>query len=176
MDASREFMRALQETHIHRHRRSRLLTVGTTELPYVLLGESVVNLGDTVVRRGIVRVEQPSIFLLNRPVQLEGFEAEEGDEQKQAVVALGRMAHFPPGKYSNIETELDVFDGELGNAVQHYLQHLDNAEDLLTGLLTGPVEVWPLSLLVYVAAMVAQSAPGDVFDLMMQRFKPRHWS
>jgi len=171
MDIESDFKRALSETEIHRHSRSRLLTVGTTELPYVLLGESMVNLGDTVVRRGIVRIEQPRIVVMGRPHQFEGFDEE---ETPGLMLALGRVASFPPGKYSNIDTQLDVYEGRLEAALGHYQEKM--RDDQLTGLLSGPVDVWACSLMVYVFAMAVQSAPADLRDLVLKSGLPRHWS
>ncbi|MBM3463533.1 MAG: hypothetical protein FJX76_15650 [Armatimonadetes bacterium] len=173
MNFQEQFERAMRETRILRHRRSRLQTVGTTELPYVLLGESLVNLGDTVVRRGLVRVEQPNLFLFNRPVQLEGFEDE---EDPGTMLALGRAASFPPGKYFNIDTHMDIYDGPMDGAITSWQDRLDNAEDVLTGLLTGPVDAWPMSLMFYTMTMIGQNAPADVNDLLFKRALPPHWS
>lgn len=175
MDFEKDFPRALRETEVHRMRRPRLLTFGSTELPYVLLGTSLVNLGDTVVRRGVVRVEKPNIYLLTPQVQLEGFD-EERVEGERTVVAVGRTATFPPGKYSNIDNQLDVVEGSLQAALAEHMQRLDREEDVLTGLLSGPVELWPMSLLVYVGMMVGQSAEDDVRNAFFKQGVPRHWS
>jgi hypothetical protein len=160
-----DFARAQHETRIHRGRRSRLLTVGSTELPYVLLNRSVVNEGDTVVRRGVLRVEEPTILLLQRPHQFEGFRDDQGDHE-EAMLALGRMAHLPPARYSNRDVEMAVMDGDLDRILLDFDRALDVASDERTGLLSGPVEVWHFSLMVYVGQMVRQSAGDDVSELM----------
>ncbi|HEY4000641.1 MAG TPA: hypothetical protein VGO93_17355 [Candidatus Xenobia bacterium] len=174
MGFQEDFARAVRETEVRRQRTSRLLTVGTTELPYVLLSTSVVNLGDTVVRQGMVRVEPPTLLLLNRPHQFEGFEDEESPAE--GLLALGRMARFPPGKYSNIDSQLDVFEGTLESAISQVQTRLDNAADRQTGVVIGPADLWNMSLLVYVSKMIVQSAPHDVEQLLARpTFKPR-WS
>jgi hypothetical protein len=177
MDIERDFPRALRETRIHRRRNSRLLTVGTTELPYILMGESLVNVGDTVIRSGIVRVEQPNIVIVHRPPhEFNGFEESEEDDTNGAMVAVGRMASFPPGKYSNIDTHLEIFEGSIENALEQYMTRLDRSEDASSGLLTGPVDIWPMSLMVYVGMMVAQSASADIQNHFFGKGLPRHWS
>lgn len=165
MSFQEDFARAVQETEIHRGRRSRLLTVGSTELPYILLNRSVVNRGDTVVRRGVLRVEEPAILVMQRPHQFEGFGDESGD-RGDAMVALGRMAHLPPARYTNKDVVMDVRDGEIDRVLLEIDQQLDASHDERTGLMTGPVEVWHFSLMVYVGHMVRQSASGDMNDLM----------
>ncbi|MHB2016165.1 MAG: hypothetical protein ACYCW6_04385 [Candidatus Xenobia bacterium] len=172
MGFSEDLERAVRETRILRSRRSRLLTVGSTELPYVLLCASLVNQGDTVVRRGLVRVDKPKLLLLGQnQQQYEGFEDSGSQEERELILAIGRAASFPPGKYHNIESELDVFEGNLDNASSHWLGQLDRMEDVLTGVVTGPVELWPLSLLVYVGSLVARSANSDVQELLERRHR-----
>jgi hypothetical protein len=57
--------KALKNTRIIRPRSKDLLTFEATEVPYILLSESSVNLGDTVVRKGRMMVEKPAIILPN---------------------------------------------------------------------------------------------------------------
>lgn len=164
MSFEEDIGQALAETRIHRGRQSRLLTVGTTELPYILLNPSRVNHGDTVVRRGVLRVEEPTLLLLHRPMQFNGFSDDEGDRQ-DALIAVGRMAHLPPARYTNRDMQMDVIDGKLDRVLADLDKQLDSDHDERTGLVSGPVELWHLSLLVYVMQMVRTSAGGDVSDL-----------
>ncbi|MEK6732717.1 MAG: hypothetical protein AABY55_03740, partial [Candidatus Omnitrophota bacterium] len=68
--------KALKHTKIIRPRPKALLTFETTEVPYVLLSESSVNLGDTVVRKGQILVEKPAIILPSNLPHFEGFDFE----------------------------------------------------------------------------------------------------
>lgn len=172
MGLKEDFQRALRETEIHRHREATLLTVGSTELPYVWLGESAINMGDTVIRRGFVRVEKPQILLVHAPIQFEGFEYGDNPNESGAFLALGRIASFPPGKYSNIEMQLDIFEGPLRKAIGHFSELLDQKEDASTGLVTGPADIWALSLFVYVGNMVAKSVPDDLHNLLRRLHPP----
>ena len=171
MGLHEDFAKALSETKIHRHRDTQLLTFGSTELPYIMLGESAVNIGDTVVRRGVVRVEKPQLILLRDPMEFEGFEYESNPSEASAFLALGRMASFPPGKYSNIEHRMEVFEGGLEKAIEHYDRRLDENDDGLTGLVTGPADFWALSLFVYVGKTVARSAPTDMNEMIRRHFE-----
>ncbi len=172
MGLQEDFIKALHETEIHRQRQPRLLTIGSTDLPYVMLCESEVNMGDTVVRNGVVRVEKPQLMLLRDPVEFEGFEYNDNPNESSAFMALGRMASFPPGKYSNIETQLDVFEGSLTKAVDHHQRRLDADKNELTGVLSGPVDLWALSLFVYVGTMISNSAPNDISELIRRHMHP----
>jgi hypothetical protein len=131
------------------------------------------NVGDTVVRKGIVKVDKPQLLLLNNPTEFEGFEYGDDSNEDDAFMALARMASFPPGKYSNIGNKMDVFNGSLEKAIDHYERELDKAGDLNTGLCAGPVDIWALSLFVYVGKMVAGSASSDLDDMInRQNFSP----
>lgn len=167
-----DFAKAVQETEIHRGRRSRLLTVGSTELPYILLNQSLVNTGDTVVRRGVMRVEEPSILLMQRPHQFEGFDVGEGDDPQEALIALGRMASLPPARYSNKDVQMDLVEGKLDRILLQMEHRLDQEQDELTGLISGPVEIWHYSLMVYVGQMVKQSVRGDLSHLFRKLREP----
>ncbi|MDP6112815.1 MAG: hypothetical protein QF437_02440 [Planctomycetota bacterium] len=168
-----DFMRALGETQIIRQRQSSLLTLSETELAYVLLSESAMNVGDTVVRKGVVKVDKPQLLLLNNPTEFEGFEYEDNSEENGAFMALARMASFPPGKYSNIANQMEVYSGSLEKAIDHYERELDRSGDHHTGLCAGPVDIWALSLFVYVGKMVAKSASSDLDDMInRENFSP----
>jgi len=171
MSFDEDFTRALQETAIHRGRRSRLLTVGSTDLPYILLNPSVVHRGDTVVRRGVLHVEEPAILLMQRPHQFEGFN-DDGDDASEALLAVGRLARFPPARYSNRDVQMDVMDGSLDSILSKMEHQLDDLQDELTGLISGPVELWYFSLMVYAGQMVKQSATGDVNNLLRRLREP----
>ncbi|MBI4711459.1 MAG: hypothetical protein HY767_03240, partial [Candidatus Omnitrophica bacterium] len=66
--------KALKSTEIIRPRVQPLQTFEATQIPYVFLAESAVNQGDTVVRKGEVTVDKPSIILPPNLPQFEGFE------------------------------------------------------------------------------------------------------
>jgi len=173
MGLQNDFMRALGETRIIRQRQSTLLTLSETELSYVLLCESAMNVGDTVVRKGIVKVDKPKLLLLNNPTEFEGFEYEDESSENGAFISLARMASFPPGKYSNIGNKMEVFSGSIEKAIDHYERELDKEGDHHTGLCAGPVDIWAMSLFVYIGKMVAKSAHSDLDDMMnREAFSP----
>ncbi len=74
MSIQESWEKAIRNTEIIRQRIQGLATFSTTNLPYVLLSESSVNMGDTVVRKGIVLVEKPSLILPANIPQCEGFD------------------------------------------------------------------------------------------------------
>jgi len=55
--------KALKMTEIVRPRVQPLATFEATQIPYIFLAESLVNHGDTVIRKGEITIDKPSIIL-----------------------------------------------------------------------------------------------------------------
>ncbi len=177
MDLHEAWDKALRETAIIRSRVRSLQTFGDTTVPYIFLSPSHVNVGDTVVRRGEIWIGRPSLILPPNTPQLQGFDfPEEWKEAEQTLVnlLLVRGVRLPSRYYDNRTTRLDVFEGELERAVDHYRTVLQRKEDVSTGLVTGPEECWPLPLLILVCAQVARNADQDIRGILRRlRRKPR---
>src|SRR3989338_11517731 len=123
MNIQEAWEKALKTTEITRPRVQPLHTFEATLLPYIFLAESLVNTGDTVVRKGEIRVEKPSIVLPMNMPQFEGFEFEESLHMNEELLKsffLVRGVSFPSMKYNNKVDSLDVFEGCLPKALEHY--------------------------------------------------------
>lgn len=167
--------KAARETKIIRPRLKVLSTYAATELPYILLSESVVNRGDTVVRKGKVSVEKPALILPYNMPQFEGFDFEKELNFNQDTVMnflLVRGIKFPSFKYSHASSSLDIFEGHIQKAIDRFSDELARKEDVDAGLVSGPDECWPFSVLLFVCSQVIRSAPNDIkrlFDDFMNR-------
>lgn len=167
MDLDALWDKALKETEIVRSRLTELATHEMTMLPYVFLAESSVNAGDTVVRRGHVVVERPALILPSP--QFNGFEFEADLQLSPDAVInflLIRGVRFPSLRYRHELSALDLREGSLQQAIEHFSDQLKRAEDVHTGLVIGPEEVWQLSVLILVGALVSRSAEGDLRRLL----------
>jgi hypothetical protein len=151
-----------------RTRRNTLFTFGATRLPYVFLGDAAVNEGDVVLRHGEVTVDPPRILAPRDPVELEGFDLEDEDEGAIPVV-LNRWVRFPPAKYQNSSSSMEISEGPLEAVTDRILRRLDDENDSRTGVIQGPSEMWGFSILGYVGQMIVRSAPenvGEFFERM----------
>jgi len=165
--------KALKHTKIIRPRPKDLLTFEATEVPYIFLSESTVNLGDTVVRKGQVTVEKPSIILPSSLPQFDGFDFEKEFHTGQDMILnflLVRGVSFPSLKYNNQTYSLDVYEGHLEKAVGYYSDRLQRGEDVTNGLVVGPEDSWQFSILIFIAAQIMRSADGDIKRLL-ERFR-----
>lgn len=167
--------KAVRKTEIVRPRVLPLQTHAATHLPYICLSESSVNVGDTAVRRGEVVVEKPTIVLPMNAPQFEGFDFEKEmhvNEEFFKSFLLVRGVQFPAMKYNNKSYSLDVFEGGLSKAIEHFKTELQNSENVHTGLVAGPEECWQFSVLLFVCSQVARSVDGDIRRLLddMGRF------
>jgi hypothetical protein len=164
--------RARKHTEIIRLRAHELSTFSSTTVPYVFLGESSVNAGNTVVRSGQVVIERPAIILPSLSPQFEGFEFDPElhlSDDAVATFLLVRGIQFPSLKYRHHVSSLDVFEDSLQRAIEHYTHRFTMAEDLATGLVVGLEEAWQFSVLLLVGALVVRSAEGDLRRILEER-------
>ena len=169
MDFQEAWEKALKQTEIVRRRISSLQTFDDTSVPYIFLSPSLINEGDTVVRKGEVVVQKPSLILPPNLPRFEGFEIkhEEGVDPGAVVnFLLVRGTSLPSLKYNNKTSSLDVFEGDVTRAVSHFANQLEREEDVRCGLITGLEDVWQFSLLIFICAQVAGNTDMDVRRLM----------
>ena len=165
MDLYESWEQARKSTEILRLQLQDLATFDRTLVPYIFLGESALNAGDTVVRKGHVVIERPSIILPSFSPQFEGFACEESsqlNEEALATFLLVRGIQFPSLKYRHQLSSLDLFEGSLQQGVDHFTRQLAAAEDIRTGLVIGPEGAWQFSVLLLIGALVVRSAEGDL--------------
>jgi len=165
MDIHESWEKALKHTEVIRPRVQPLQTFEATRIPYVFLAESLVNPGSTMVRKGDVMVDKPSIILPPHLPQFEGFEFEKqfsGVADYLTTFLMVRGIRFPSLKYENKINSLDVREEKLARAVDFFLRGLQRQENVATGLVIGPEDCWQFSILIFVCGQIVRSADGDV--------------
>ena len=161
--------KAVKKTEVVRPRVQPLSTFSATQLPYICLSESSVNPGDTAVRKGEVIVEKPSIVLPMNMPHFEGFNFEEDMQVNEDFLNsffLVRGISFPSLKYNNRQQSLEVYEGPLSRAAEHYKSELQKAENVHSGLVLGPEDCWQFSVLIFVGGQITKSAEGDLKRLL----------
>ncbi len=165
MDLEEKWQRVVKETKIIRACLTGLSSIHSTTLPYVFLGSSLVNEGDTVVRTGKITVDRPMIVLPKNLPQFKGFELQDDlgvNEDFFRSFLLIRGISFPSLKYQHESSTLDVFEGDVNQAISFHGNLLERKEDINTGLLVGPADAWQISVLVYVSILMQNSVPKDL--------------
>ncbi|MEW5894965.1 MAG: hypothetical protein AB1650_04315 [Candidatus Omnitrophota bacterium] len=168
MDIYDKWIEALKNTQIIRPRVSSLHFDTDTPMPYVFLGESSVNHGDTVVRKGEVSIRKPSLILPANMPQLEGFEFEGGGSLPDSIANffIVRGISIPSYHYNNKTVQIDVFEGRLSKAIAFYRDELQRTEDVTAGLVAGPEDCWQFSILLYNCSQVVKNADRDIQRLL----------
>lgn len=169
MDVHKDWEEALKNTEIIRSRVKELMTFKDTSVPYVLLSASSVNAGDTVVRKGKVKVSKPSIVLPPSFPQFFGFDFDQKGSFQESMITnflMVRGVTMPSLKYNHELYSIDVFENQIEGAIAHYQNDLQRREDVQTGLLVGPEDCWQLSLLIYICTQVAKNAKTDIQRLL----------
>ena len=175
MDFYDAWTKALKNTEIIRSRVSALQTYHETRVPYIFLAASSVNEGDTVVRKGDIVVEKPSLILPPNLPQLEGFEFDPkfgADVNSMFQFLLVRGVSLPSFKYNNTTHTLDIFEGNIDEAIKNFHKELLETENVTTGLLVGPEDVWQFSILIFICSQIARNTEMDLRRLM-DDFKKR---
>lgn len=168
MDSINAWEKALRETNIIRTRISGLSTFSETQVSYILLSSSQINDGDTVVRTGEVLVHRPSLILPPNIPQLEGFSFDDDSFNEDTMInfLMVRGVTLPSMKYDNKVFSLNVFEGKMDDAIGFYGNRLQREENTKTGLLSGPDDVWQLSLLIFVCTQIAKNSSTDIRRLL----------
>ena len=169
MDFQHAWERALQETSIIRSRVSLLQTFDDTRVPYMFLSPSLINDGDTVVRRGEVVVQRPSLILPPNIPRFEGFDFDQEQGADQSAVMnylLVRGITVPSLNYNNKTSSLNVFEGGMSRAIAHFANQLEREEDVSCGLVAGHEDVWQFSVLILICSQIARNTQVDIRRLM----------
>lgn len=169
MNFEKMWEKALRNTEIVRSRIQSLKIHVATQVPYVLLSESTINEGDTIVRKGQVVVEKPSLIMPPYQPLLNGFELEgESNFNKDMLInfLLVRGVSLPSLKYDNITNSLDIHEGKLSAAIKHYQEDLQRRENVTTGLIVGPEDCWQYSLLIFICSQISRNAENDIKKLL----------
>lgn len=163
MELDDAFKMAQDDTRFIRERKNLLYTFGATRLPYICLSVSSDNDDFVMVRSGEVLADKPQIALPGEIFSFEGFdELLENIVGDQHVVSLARRISMPPSKYVNKADASVREHGPLTDAIQRIVNRLENDNDVRTGIISAPEQVWPLSVLLYVGSQVARSAQSNV--------------
>ncbi len=176
MDAYEAWEMALKNTEIIRPRVKSLMTFEATAIPYILLSESSLDAGDTVVRKGEVVVQKPALILPPNVPQFKGFEFGQNPDVDEGSIInflLIRGVQMPSMKYDNRTFSLNIFEGKLHKAIAHYINLMQQQENVHSGLIAGPQECWQFSVLIYVCAQIVRNAETDIRKLLNEYRKRR---
>ena len=173
MDIEQLWEKAQEKTEIVRGRVKGLPTFRAVKVPYVFLGESVVNEGHTVVRKGKILIEKPMILLPEDLPQFEGFEFEEQldiEHGSMQMFFLMRGIRFPSLKYNNTIVSLELEETSLAKTANKYKKRLEKRENVKTALILGPEDCWQFSILLYMSQLVGRCVRTDIINIM-ERFE-----
>lgn len=171
MNIYETWIKALKHTQIISSRVKSLRVDGDTPMPYIFLAESSINHGDTVVRKGEVAIQKPSLILPPNLPQFEGFDFDNGRITDSLPTSIAnfffvRGIHIPSYHYNNTTSIMDVFEGRLSKAIAYYRDELQRQENVYTGLIVGLEECWQFSILLYNCAQVIKNADHDIQRLL----------
>ena len=114
-------------------------------------------------------VDKPSLVMPDNIPHFEGFEFEsdlQASEDSVVNFLLVRGIRFPSFIYNNNTQSLDLREGSLSKAIDHYSDRFARKEDVHTGLVVGPEDCWQLSIIIFICHVVARSAGSDIQKIL----------
>ncbi|MHC4165743.1 MAG: hypothetical protein ACYSWQ_02170 [Planctomycetota bacterium] len=173
-----KFEECWRATEVIREYQRMLFTFGDMEVPYVLVTEHDRFKDRAIVRKGVVMLQKPQIFL---PSHYGGPEFQEGFEHADAIppeaTFLLRAMQLPYSQISNRPVARENMEyGSLQSVLDRFEKELENQDDTETGLIKGPSYGADISLMRYSLGLAIKSAPGNVKEffehLRRQRGEP----
>lgn len=169
IDIEKKWEEAIKKTKIVRSRYTKLETFKKTVVPYVLINESLVNKGCSVVREGSVEVSPAFIHLPYSKYELLNFKFKETTNYSDEIIKsflLIRGVQLPSMKYRNTEVKLDVKEKSVDEIVKEYLEYFQRVEDIETGLIISIPDIWQFSLVIYIATLATKSVENDIKNFL----------
>ncbi len=169
IDIDKKWQEALKKTKIVRSRIKRLETFKKTIVPYILVNESLVNKGCTVIREGKVIISPAYIHLPYSKFELSNFNFKETTNYSDEIVKsflLIRGFNLPSMKYDNTELKLEVVDKPLEQVIKEYQEIFQRKEDIETGIVISIADIWQFSLIIYLASIITKSAENDIKNFL----------
>ena len=165
---------AIKTTEIVRLPMKKLLTFGMTSFDYVILSQSLVNEGDTVVRKGRMDIDKPQLLLPRNMPQFEGFQTEASPVSDEDLMSFFyvRGISFPSLKYRNEPYDLSLYEGSLVQAEKTYVDEVRTREDVGTGVVIGNDDSWQFSVILLGCHMIENALDADL-KAIIERVKKR---
>ena len=159
-----QFKDCWQRTEVIREYEQMLYTFGDMTLPYIFVAEHTQFPDRTLVRRGVVYIQKPSIVL---PGQPGGPAFTEGFEHSNAIppnaVYVMRSMGLPYSQVTHKQIAGDEIEyGHLQAVIDRLGESLHRHDDTDTGLIKGLMAGADISLMRYAMGLMLKSAPQNV--------------
>jgi hypothetical protein len=173
-----KFKQCWTQTEVIREYERILYTFGDTELPYIFAAEHQRFRDRTIVRKGVILIEKPRIFL---PRYYGGPEFKEGFEHAKAVppeaACVFRAMGLPYSHITNKPIAKEHIEyGGLQDVLDKLNRRMESQENTETGLIKGILDGTDISLMRYSVGLIIKSAPENVREffehLRRQRGEP----
>ena len=159
-----QFSQYWRQTEVIRQYQQILYTFGDMRLPYVFLSEHNSYNDRTIVRKGIIHIQKPSILLPGQssgPIFGEGFD-DLGALSPDAAFIIRSMG-LPYSEVTNKWLTRDSIEyGKLQQTIDRFTDKLEQQEDTDTGLIKGAQDGVDIALMRYSIGLMIKSAPENV--------------
>jgi hypothetical protein len=172
MNTYPDWLRAIEQTYIVKFPRQYLATFGVTNLDYFVVTEPIYTAMDsqkknleTVVRKGKVVAEQPSLITPTYALNLNGFSDSAYEYMKHASRDYGPNSPGILYQYKNQAENLEIVSGipaEVGNRIA---TELGTSKNELSVVIVGIDEFWDVALMKFIYEFTASSAAFNAKEM-----------
>ena len=172
MNTHADRLRAIEQTYVVKFPKQHLATFGITNLDYFVVTEPIYTAIDsqkknleTVVRKGKVVAEQPSLVTPTYALNLRGFSESAYNYMRQVSDEHGPNSPGIFYQYKNQPENLDIMSGipaEVGSRISSELSENKNE---LSVVIVGVDEFWDVALMKFIYEFTASSAAFNAKEM-----------
>ena len=172
MNTYPDWLRAVEQTYVVKFPLQHLATFGVTNIDYFIVTEPIYTAIDsakknleTVVRKGRVIAEQPSLITPTYALNLKGFSDDAYEYMRHVSQSYGANSPGILYQYRNEAENLEILSGipaEVGNRISTDLKEKKND---LSVVIVGVDEFWDVALMKFIYEFTASSASYNAQEM-----------
>ena len=172
MDVSPEWMKSVEQTYVIKFPTQHLATFGITSVDYFVVTEPIYTAMDaskreleSVVRKGKVISEQPSLITPTYALNLDGFSESAYEYMRSAAQSYGPNSPGILYQYRNESENLEIVGGIPAEVANRISTDLKAKKNDLSVVIVGIDEFWDVALMKFIYEFTASSASFNASEM-----------
>ena len=172
MDVSPEWMKSVEQTYVIKFPTQHLATFGITSVDYFVVTEPIYTAMDaskreleSVVRKGKVIAEQPSLITPTYALNLDGFSESAYEYMRFAAQSYGPNSPGILYQYRNESENLEIVGGIPAEVANRISTDLKAKKNDLSVVIVGIDEFWDVALMKFIYEFTASSASFNAREM-----------
>jgi len=164
MEGFEAWVKAVEQTYVVKFPSQHLATFGTTIVEYFVVTEPAYKMFDTqqhntesVVRKGKVYAEKPTLVTPTYAMNLDGFSSDAYEYMEHMSRVYGPNSPGIMYQYRNEPGSMDIVGGITNEIAQRISEEQRNKQNNLSVVIVGVDELWDVALLKFIYEYTASS-------------------